>query len=119
VVTRADTRPVIAPPYAFYPHPTAKGQWIRTDICVALRDCPHCKAKRDELCKNDPGEEHGTACPHISRKKMGHRLKMPLMVKLAKSKDYRFPGAAWYVAREFEQTGFRVTPFPKDDGEED
>jgi hypothetical protein len=113
----ADARPVVVPPFVFLPHPKVKGQWIRTDICVVLRACPHCKAPKDELCKNVPGEEHGTACPHISRKRMGRSLKAPLMLQLARNKDYRFPGAAWYVAREFEQTGFRTMPFPDTEDE--
>lgn len=110
MTTRADVRPIVCPPFVFMPHPTAKGQWIRADVCVALRDCPHCHAPRGSLCKSGPDDDVGSAGTHISRRNTGRTLKAALMLALAKDRNYRFPGAAWYVAREFEQTGFRTVP---------
>lgn len=107
---RADVRPIVCPPFLFLPHPDTVGHWIRTDVCVALRDCPACHAPRGALCKNGPGDKRGAASTHISRRRIGRALKAALMLALAKDRDYRFPGAAWYVAREFEQNGFRTGP---------
>lgn len=115
---RPDTRPVVAPPYLFLPHPTERGLWIRTDVCVAMRACPICHVPKGVLCKGDPENEIGTVNPHYARRTVKRSLKAPLMLKLAQDRDYRFPGAPWFIAREFEQTSFRTMTYTEDCGEE-
>ncbi len=43
-------------PFAFVPHPAARGLWVRTHPCVVLVDCGHCKAAVHELCHNGKGD---------------------------------------------------------------
>lgn len=47
-------------PFAFVPHPVARGLWVRTHPCVLVVDCEHCKAKVGELCLGSTGNiSHG------------------------------------------------------------
>jgi len=113
MTSRADVRPVICPPFVFIPHPKDRGVWMRTDISVVIVACSLCRAEIGEPCNgsSDKNRVVGvTVGTHISRQRISKGVKALRMLDLARNKRYRFPGAAWWVAHEFEQHGFRNAP---------
>jgi hypothetical protein len=86
---------------------------MRTDISVVIVACFLCRAEIGEPCNgsSDKNRVVGvTVGTHISRQRISKGVKALRMLDLARNKRYRFPGAAWWVAHEFEQHGFRNAP---------
>lgn len=77
-------------PYAFVPHPAARGLWIRTHPCVLAVACAHCSTVVGEPCRNKASElSHGYT--HYIRRRDGRaavaKLHWNAVLTISKKKE--------------------------------